>query len=307
MSNISEESIVKLSYFIVPLVFGIAGCSKPADSNRDRTDSRTFDVQEATSAGRLAAPPAAEAMADKAAGPGIGVTAAPGVAFNYRYAFRLPNAKIASVQEEHAQMCEKLGINRCRITGMRYRLENERDISAMLAFKLDPSVARQFGKDANLLVGKAEGMLVDSEITGIDAGAAITQANRSLAQLQDQLNIVTSRLQQKSLSNTEREQLADEAAALRDQMRATGQEKAESKESLATTPMMFNYGSGSIIPGFDDSGSPIRDAFATAVRSFVTMVSFVIMALGALIPWALVGGLVWWIVRRFMPRKTVTE
>ena len=45
-------------------------------------------------------------------------TAAPGVAFNYRYAFRLAAPRIAEVQEQHAQMCERLTVARCRITGM---------------------------------------------------------------------------------------------------------------------------------------------------------------------------------------------
>ena len=66
-------------------------------------------------------------------------TAAPGVAFNYRYAFRLPAERVAEVQEQHAQACEQLGVARCRITGMLYRLVNDDDIEAMLAFKLDPA------------------------------------------------------------------------------------------------------------------------------------------------------------------------
>src|SRR5687768_3770677 len=52
--------------------------------------------------------------------PGIAPTAAPGVAFNYRYAFRLPGENISRVQEEHAQACEKMGIELCRITAMNY-------------------------------------------------------------------------------------------------------------------------------------------------------------------------------------------
>jgi hypothetical protein len=76
------------------------------------------------------------------AGPRVSVTAAPGVAFNYDYTFRLPAQRISAVQEQHAQACEKLGVNRCRITGLRYRLVSEREIEAMLSFKLDPSIAR---------------------------------------------------------------------------------------------------------------------------------------------------------------------
>ncbi|HKH27181.1 MAG TPA: hypothetical protein VKA61_02475, partial [Sphingomicrobium sp.] len=40
-----------------------------------------------------------EPSADRAAAPGVDVTAAPGVAFNYSYAFRLPSAQISLVQE----------------------------------------------------------------------------------------------------------------------------------------------------------------------------------------------------------------
>src|SRR6185369_12729926 len=99
--------------------------------------------------------------------------------FNYRYAFRLPAERIASVQEEHQQACEKLGINRCRITGMRYRLVGSNEVEARLAFKLDPAIARQFGKDGAASVARADGMTVDSEISGVDAASAIRQASRT--------------------------------------------------------------------------------------------------------------------------------
>ncbi|MDB5676441.1 MAG: hypothetical protein JWM65_3423, partial [Sphingomonas bacterium] len=80
------------------------------------------------------------AQADEAVAPaGIAVTAAPGVAFNYHYGFSLASAQIAGAQEAHAGMCEKLGIARCRITGMKYRLLGENRVEAQLALKLDPT------------------------------------------------------------------------------------------------------------------------------------------------------------------------
>lgn len=72
----------------------------------------------------------ADMAAQQSGGPNINVSSAPGVAFNYRYAFRLPNSRISAAQEAHAAMCEKLGVTRCRITGMRYSVVNERDVSA---------------------------------------------------------------------------------------------------------------------------------------------------------------------------------
>src|SRR3546814_6499591 len=55
--------------------------------------------QRAEDAGSSEAPAMAEAVADAAGGPDVAVTAAPGVAFNYAYAFRLADNRITS--EEH--------------------------------------------------------------------------------------------------------------------------------------------------------------------------------------------------------------
>ncbi|MEQ1548013.1 MAG: hypothetical protein ABL918_05110 [Chakrabartia sp.] len=279
---------MKQMMLVFPMIALLASCGQKqegqgASDARDAQSEKHFDVS----------------SEDSASGPNIGVSAAPGVAFNYRYAFRLPNAKISSVQEAHAQMCEKLGINRCRITGMRYRLVDDDDVQAMLAFKLDPSLARQFGKDGIANVNNAEGMLVDSEITGVDAGAAISAADKNIAQLQDDLNRIDARLALK-LSNDERVRLTEEAQSLRQQMRATRDNRADNKESLATTPMVFEYGSGSVIPGFD-GGSPLRDAMRTAVGAFMTMLSFLIIAVGVLLPWGVLIGSIFWLIRRFRP------
>src|SRR5215207_2894852 len=117
-------------------LFLLAGCSQQPD--RQSEDLKTYDVQQEPGPMPVAPPPPmspppvsssrADASAEQAGGPNIAVSAAPGVAFNYRYAYRLPNARIAPAQEAHAAMCEKLGITRCRMTGMRYSLVNERDV-----------------------------------------------------------------------------------------------------------------------------------------------------------------------------------
>lgn len=278
----------------------VAGCGQQSERKESSRDLTTFDVTEETSTDSSMAPPPPPPPVSASRAPGIGVTAAPGVAFNYAYAFRLPSPRISPVQEAHAQMCEKLGLARCRITGMRYRLENERDISAMLALKLDPAIAREFGKQATQLVTRSEGMLVDQEISGVDAGASIAEANRTEARAQDDLARVEAELRRPGLSNATRDRLLAEAAELRAQTRSVAATRDADRESLARTPMVFNYGSGSLIPGFDTS-SPIRDAWKDAVAMFLGAVGFIITLLGALLPWALLAGLALWIARRLKP------
>ena len=281
------------SFVLVPLALtvALAACSKSPERSKD---AQTLDVREEA------------APADAAAGPGIAVSSAPGVAFNYRYAFRVPNAKISAVQEEHAQACEKLGLDRCRITGMRYRLVSDNEVSAMLAFKLDPTLARDFGKQGIAAVTKAEGMLVDSEITGTDAGSEITASSRASASLRDELAKIEAQLAQPKLAASERAELQAQAAELRSQLRGQSETRTAARESLATTPMVFDYGSGDLIPGFDGS-SPIRDAFRTATGTFLMMFGFAIIAIGALLPWALLGGFGVWLYRFIRKARTAKQ
>ena len=246
------------------------------------------------------------AASEQAGGPNVSVTAAPGVAFNYRYAYRLPNLRISAAQEAHATMCERLGVARCRITGMRYSLVNERDVSASLELKLDPAIARNFGKNATKVITDAEGMLVDQEITGVDAGSSIERANRGRAQLQDELDRVNRELARSGLSNVVRDRLLSEAAALKSQIQALGEQKAADEESLAKTPMAFYYGSGKSIPGFDEP-TPLKDAFKRAGYNFLSAIGFLVIAIATLLPWLLIiAGLVW-AYRRFRPRWSFGE
>ncbi|HEX8442833.1 MAG TPA: hypothetical protein VF631_04215 [Allosphingosinicella sp.] len=265
----------------------LAGCGGvPSDqetSTRDSNSNASADVN-------------MDASSDAAAGaPGLSVTAAPGVAFDYRYAFRLPSARIAAVQEQHAQACERLGLARCRITGAKYRVVGEREIEAMLAFKVDPTVARAFGKTGVEAVDNAEGMLVDAEITGTDAGSAIKAASRGEAELTEELRTLEQQLARAGLPGHERARLQMDAQSLREQLRGIRAGRTAQQESVATTPMAFHYGSGELIPGFDTRG-PIRAALARAGENFVAGVSTLIVLLITILPWAGLAFGGWWLI-----------
>jgi hypothetical protein len=258
--------------------------------------------------GEQPAEPAAlrsEAARDVAS-PGVDVTAAPGVAFNYSYAFRLPGNRIGQVQEAHAQACEKLGIDRCRITGMRYRLVNQKDVQAMLALRLDPKIARQFGKAATETVTKSDGMLVDQEITGEDVASRISGATKTESDLRQELQRIEAEIARPPRASginaspepvLDRQGLRDRAEEIRQQLRDLADRKGADQEALAGTPMVFNYGSGSVVPGFDVR-SPLKDALQQSADNFVGGFGAILVILITLIPWILVGWLVVWGFRR---------
>jgi len=289
------------------LLAGAAACGqsgqRPPPPQSEQMSNAAADV--AAPEG-VVAPAESRAPASRAAaGPDVGPTAAPGVAFNYRYAFRLAAPRISEVQEQHAQMCERLTVARCRITGMHYRVVNDRDIEAMLAFKLDPSLARAFGRQGVEAVVRAEGMLTESEITGTDVGTSIRAAGRSLADLQADLARIEARLGQR-IPSGERESLEYEAQQLRAQIRALRETRSEQQESLATTPMVFRYGSGDLVPGLAQRPT-LKQALQRAADNFLDGATMLLILVISLLPWALALALIWAIVRtvrrRWFPKK----
>ena len=237
---------------------------------------------------------------DMAEAPGINITAAPGVAFAYHYAFRLPPKNIASAQEAHAGACEKLGGARCRITGMRYQLIGENDIRAMLAFKLDPTLARAFGKEGIAAIEKADGKLIDAEITGTDAGAEIAQLGTGRARAADELARIDKQLARGDLPAGERAELQRQRAELVATIGAAQANIADQRASLATTPMVFDYESGAGIRGFDAS-APLTSALDTFLSSAQTTLAFVLGFIAIFGPPALAALLLWLLWRQLRP------
>jgi hypothetical protein len=301
---------------IVLVALLAAGACSPArheNSYSNTTAPETSDVAQPRADSEMRAPPVSALTVgapQASVAPGISVTAAPGVAFNYHYSFRQPPALIAAAQEAHAQACEKLGVARCRITGMRYSLVGEDRVEAMLSFKLDPTIARNFGKEGIAAIEKAEGMLIDAEITGTDAGAEITRGEQVKNTLADQIASLKAELAKPGLRSADRADLTAQLTALQQQVAATRANVADARESLATTPMVFEYHSGTVIHGFDGR-SPFANALDTAINSAQTTLAVVLQLLAVLAAPVLLLALLFalWmgVIRRFIPRRKATS
>lgn len=282
----------------------LAGCSQSQNDqsyqpDRYSTASNATAVADAAPAGR-AAPSLAMAPSGDVA-PGVDVTAAPGVAFSYTYAFRLPAQNVKDAQEAHASACEKLGPQHCRITSMLYRLIGENNIVGAIQFKLDPVLARAFGKQGIDAIVKADGKLVDAEITGTDAGAAIKTLDVQRQQAEAEVQRLDRQLARSDLKSAERSELQRQRAALAAQLQEVKTEARDQQESLATTPVSFRYESGAAVRGFDGS-APITSAGNVFLDSAQITLGVALTLLAALTPPGvilLIGFLLW---RRFRPR-----
>lgn len=256
------------------LVVGTAACSQREESGED---VRTFDVEQP-------APPTVQSEASRA--PGIVPTAAPGVAFAYRYGFRLPDANISAAQEAHAAACEKLGLTRCRITGMTYQLDDRDRVYGTLRLSIDPLLARGFGKDAITEVAKQDGRLRYAEITGEDQNPALDDAARRQGSANQRIGQLEADLA-KATKENERVQLREQIRQLRDEIEAAKTQAVEAETKVQRTPMTFDYrGGGASGRGFAGE-NPVTEAWYLFVDSLATMVSVGLKFLAVVLPWLL--------------------
>ena len=178
-------------------------------------------------------------------GPGDTTTAASGVAFAYRYEFRLPSTRIADAQEADAQACEQLAPPRCRITGMTYHLDGSGQVAASLDVRVAAPLARAFGRRGVKGIETAGGALTGAEITGTDAAAASASTSASASDAGADLAEVDKELARGNLTPQARNDLQTRRADLVTAQRDGGAAAQAARESVVTTPITFTYAAGS--------------------------------------------------------------
>jgi len=273
-----------------------AGCSQAGNDGNGtiatptpRTANATADAGEAS-----AIPPelpASRSQAGHGTAPDVDPEAAPGVAFDYRYAFRLEADRIAGMQREHQQLCARYG-PRCQVTGVDYRAVNDEDVEATLSFLVDPAIAARFGREGVSAVTAADGELTDSAVSGTDVGTSLKANHGELEGLQAELDRVEARLAQRNLRGAERSQLDEQRQTLRQQISALGATTGEQEQRLATTPILFRYGSGTLAPG-PGRGPTVGEATARAANNFLGVLKAILIVFVSISPWVLTLLLLW--------------
>lgn len=271
---------MKMKLLAGVMALALVGCSE--QSAEERSASVAPDT--ASSA-------AAEESADAAAAPRIGIEAAPGVAFDYAYTFRLVDKQIAKVQEEHAAACETLGVQRCRIVDVRYQLSDEKLVEAQTQFKLDPGIARKFGANAIASVEKAEGVLADASVAGEDVGTEILASQQRSAGSEAEIARLEARLKAGGLDKRERAELLAQIAQLRGQLGDERQTRRAGEARIAWTSVAFNYVSDGGLPGIGHE-NPFANAGETLMRSGSIALTFVLTLGAALLPWGILLALI---------------
>ncbi|MEZ0244634.1 MAG: hypothetical protein ACAH11_14765 [Sphingomonas sp.] len=222
-------------------------------------------------AGQSGAPAAQESL-QPVASDGLG-------AFDYRYAYRLPSDRLKAVLQSNADACDKLGPTRCQIDGMRYSVDDSNRVRAVLMLKIDPTIARGYGEAITKSVTGADGVLVNTAITGT---ASTTQA-RSIAvidRLRDQLKNAQAAAESDSPDAAVAKARAERFQAALDTI---AESEAKQGATLATAPMLLTYESSTALTGLGTADANFRNAGQT----FENSIARLLIVLGSIGPWLL--------------------
>ncbi len=224
------------------------------------------------------------------AAPDIALTAAPNVAFSYAYRFALAAGDIAAVQEKHAAACEALGLERCRITGVRYQRSGTDRAYGDLVLALAPDVACKFGKDATAAVEAARGTLSDVQIGGEDHSRVIQSSDEALASAQAERARLEKALSDRQTPAALAVQLRQQIAAQREVEREAGREGRDARALVALTPMRFSYSTHGYMPGLSiERTTKAALAFASMLLNAMVAILVVLLTLAVPAGLALLG------------------
>jgi hypothetical protein len=229
----------------------------------------------------------------------------PQIAYVYNYGFRMPANAIASLQMQHADMCEAKGPDVCRIISLEHSGPEGEFVKGTLQLAVATGQARQFGRELTDAVSKAEGEQVSTTISGEDLAKNIvdTEAHlRARTVLRDRLMEVlrTRKGSVRELMDAERE-----VAGINREIDQATSALADMRGRAAFSRMNLSYESGS--PSAGGFMDPIRAAAGDVGSTLGWFIAMLISLLTIVGPLVLIGLLIrfgWKRIRPLMPKRS---
>jgi len=278
----------------------LAGCSPASDKTEEYAAEAAPSAEAATGA------PADAAATNQraAASPAHVVAPAPlapvaQIAYAYRYALSLPRDRGAEMMSRHELACVSAGAGYCQVISARADW-TAREPGGRLELRGQPEWINRFRSGLALDAQNAGGRL-DEAVTegedvtrGIDTAATGAQTTASLAERIRQLQA------RSGGTMAQRLEIERQLAALQQQYDAQQIELRALNDRVQSARLTLDYRQGGVMAA-DSPTRPVARALGDAFGLSMGMLAILITAGSVLLPIVVIGGAVWWGIRRRKP------
>lgn len=292
-----------------------AACSQGGEEKTTSENLRTYDLAEeapsAPPAPAMEPPPApgAPSSAETPAGTGTSVEVAmPEIAYTYRYTFRLSSEAVADLQEKHLALCQSLGPARCRVVDMRRSASSGDYVEGALKLQVAAPIAGEFGKRLVGAAAEEGGETIDRGISAEDLSKQIVDTAARIRTKEALVERLTALLETRSGNIAQAVEAERAINAAQEELEQARAWLVEMRGRVAMSTFEIGYTSEGPLPGA--VGDPLRDAFGSVGDLFGRSLALIITLVAAVLPWALLALLIWWIAataRRRMAKGHLEE
>ena len=259
----------------------LAGCKKAEPGSRSAPDAFTTDAGSA-------------AAGDKQGAAGIKVSL-PQIAYAYHYSFSLPTADIATVQQRHIALCDRLGPASCHVLDMEGNTRDGVSTGGTLKLEVAAVLARSFEASLVKAVNDSGGRRSDSRIEAEDLSKQIVDVEARLRSKQALADRLMTLLKTRSGPVSDLVEAERQVASVQEEIDAAQSELADARGRVAMSTFELSYQSdGALSGGFL---GPLRSSFGTMGSFLGQSLSMLITLIAVLLPWTLLGGAAFFGVR----------
>lgn len=244
----------------------------------------------------------ATALADRGGGGGAAVpVAGPQIAYVYRYGFDVPGNAMAALQDRHIALCDRVEPQACRVIEMRRAASDDGPGYGTLKLAVRAGMARAFGRALVAAAAGAGGTPSDSSIAAEDLSKQIVDTEARLRARQVLADRLTDLLRTRSGPVADLVAAERAVADVQEEIDAARSWLAEARARVTTSTFELSYdaaaGSGFL--------APLREAAGDIAGFFGKSLALMILAVAAVLPWALLAALVGRVARRWRRRRQV--
>lgn len=221
------------------------------------------------------------------------------IAYAYRYALSLPRDRGAEMMSRHELACTSAGPGFCQVISARADW-TAREPGGQLELRGQPEWINRFraglALDAQNAGGRLDEAVTDGEDVTRDIDTATTGA-RTTASLADRIR----QLQARSGGTlAQRLEIERQLAELQQQYDAEQIELRALNDRVQSARLTLDYRQGGVMAS-DSPTRPVARALGDAFGLSMGMLAFLITAGSVLLPIVVIGGAVWWGLRRRKP------